>query len=207
MLGVAGTCPPGKSHQGYGRFTALRRALSPSAGGLTRLPRSAPIPAMIVRIAALVMVCTAALAAPADAQLRGEWVADNLRTGCEPMALHASSHAFTPHDDENLEERLRTAAESRLRAARLYEDPPPRPVQQKLVIRVLVTGPEGGPSDTSRWDVSLYRWARNTGYGQIGPVIVWHWGAIGGVDHIVSSVSEMVDRFLVEYLRANPECG
>ena len=128
------------------------------------------------------------------------------------------------------EDAVRNAAESRLRAARLFKtleaieanrkkvlagpldsmtDPMlrARPVQW-LVVEIVMT------SSAYSLATELRRIVPDTGSfagtGPGGPVIVWAVGGAGthgGAAHsILGRVSEQLDRFLTEYLRANPEC-
>ena len=125
------------------------------------------------------------------------------------------------------EDAVRNAAESRLRAARLFKtleaieanrkkvlagpldsmtDPMlrARPVQW-LVVEIVMT------SSANSIATELHRIVPDTGsFAGTGPVIVWAVsgaGTHGGAAHsILGRVSEQLDRFLTEYLRANPEC-
>lgn len=63
------------------------------------------------------------LAMPAGAQLSGEWMADNLTTGCLPMQFHVDLGTGL-QDNESLQRKLRLAARSRLRAAGVYNADP-----------------------------------------------------------------------------------
>ena len=78
---------------------------------------------------------------PAIAQLHGDWVADNLRTGCRPMGLAATIQGG-PHERVRralglTEDVVLNAAESRLRSAGLLGD---SPAGQSLSIDVVLVG-------------------------------------------------------------------
>ena len=125
------------------------------------------------------------------------------------------------------EDAVRNAAESRLRSARLFKTLEAieanrkkvlaaplhsltdlmlrvRPVQW-LVVEIVMT------SSADSIATSLRRIVPDTGsFPGTGPVIVWAVsgaGTHGGAAHsILGRVSEQLDQFLTEYLRANPEC-
>ena len=128
------------------------------------------------------------------------------------------------------EDAVRNAAESRLRAARLFKtleaieanrkkvlagpldsmtDPMlrARPVQW-LVVEIVMTSSAYSIATELRRIVPDTGSFAGTGPG--GPAIVWvvsGAGTHGGAAHsILGRVSEQLDRFLTEYLRANPEC-
>ena len=102
-------------------------------------------------IAAAVAVMLAG-AAGAKAQLWGDWTADNLRTGCAPMALEVQL-VGKAEADERLRERLTNSAESRLRAAGLFIEPPP---VQWLTLDVLGSASEGQSTpDIAKYSVTL----------------------------------------------------
>ena len=154
-------------------------------------------------IAAAVAVMLAG-AAGAKAQLWGDWTADNLRTGCAPMALEVQL-VGKAEADERLRERLTNSAESRLRAAGLFIEPPP---VQWLTLDVLGSASEGQSTpDIAKYSVTLSRLASDTGFGRAGAVFVWQRAGIAGFGDIREAVTDLLDQFLTEYLRANPECG
>ena len=186
-----------------------------------------------------------------NAQLSGEWMADNLRTGCAPMGftVRVVGDAKAIGLTENT---VRNAAESRLRAARLYRtieamkavqlrlieesqraEIEARKAEQDLLKRIKARRAEleaeqelrAHPLQTLNVDISvlssafsvrawLYRDIPDTGaLGETvrGTVIVWSTSGMGthGGDAqlILGHVSRYLDKFLTEYLRANPECG
>ena len=155
----------------------------------------------ILRVAIIIAAVGLLLCGSAQAQLWGDWTADNLRSGCAPMHLEVQL-AGRSEGDDGLRQRLGDAAESRLRSARLFAD---RSYDQVLRISVLATAPRAtGEPDVASVALSLYRWTANTGYGRPGTSIVWQGIAIGGFNDVRSLVGNLVDRFLTEYLRANP---
>ena len=128
-----------------------------------------------------------------------------LYDACRPMALWAPLAA----DGREAEEiglggeDLRLAAESRLRAARLYADPDA--AKSLLQVSVSLFG--------SAFHVKVEYYKKTTdASGQPGPSITWQAGSLGvhgkNADYVVSSLSRLLDRFIAEYLRVNAEdCG
>ena len=94
---------------------------------------------------------------------------------------------------------LQNAAESRLRSDRLFD----AESSQSLYVNVnlLSSGSAFGVS------VELYRYVDDTGFGNPGVVSVWNYSSVGtyGGDgqYVLGIVSEGLDGFLTEYLRAN----
>lgn len=147
---------------------------------------------------------TVMLAGPAKALLSGDLAAGNLRTGCSQMTLEVRLSGYG-EVDEGLQHRLENAAESRLRAASLFAD---KSTGQALFIEILATGRRSQNKPTiSRRDMILLRYIADTGHGREGLVHVWAMGGVGSFDDTMSEVAGMLDKFLTEYLRANPECG
>ena len=151
----------------------------------------------------LIAAALVILALPASAQLNGEWMQPNLATGCVPVGLDIEVLGDA-EGDENLQRVLRNATESRLRSARLYADDGWDNHRQSLDLHLTILGP------VSKYDAYLYRFIWDTGYGQAGTVLVWAMGSIGvhgDESHHHTSISSIVDAFIIEYLRTNPECA
>lgn len=95
------------------------------------------------------------------------------------------------------EARLQAAAESRLRSARLYDSD----AVAYLYVNVNVVG--------RAFNIRLEyeKLVRDVATGKLGRAPTWNTGGIGthGGDagYIVSTLSEKLDQFLVEYLRVN----
>ena len=104
-------------------------------------------------------------------------------------------------DIDLTEDRIETLAESRLRAARLYN----AEAIPYLYIRVGVM--KQGSAFTV--DVSLNKAVRDVTSSQFGLAETWTAGNFGlhGRDagYILQSVSELLDRFILEYLRVNED--
>ena len=98
------------------------------------------------------------------------------------------------------EDALQTAAESRLRAARLYTDDSKRALWSYLYVRVTVSG--------LAFSLSVkYNKMMTDDFGRAGSVPTWETGSAGrhGRDagYIVSALSQHLDKFLAAYLRVN----
>ncbi len=142
------------------------------------------------------------LAAPVQAQLSGDWIEKNLATGCAPMGLNVDVGGA--EDDERLHSSLLNLAESRLRSAHLYDEDGWDLHHQDVNLVVTVVG------TATHIRLVLYRFMWDVGFGKPGVVIVWMRGIVGshGSDSgRRSNAADLVDQFITEYLRANPECG
>ena len=149
-----------------------------------------------------VMALVVGLCGPVGAQLYGEWMADNLATGCLPMGF--STHFWgDEEDDGRLERSLNNAGESRLRTAGVYT--PDGWEQYGLDLSFSVST----LAQASRVDLRLFRFVRDLGNGKPGTVIAWAASSIGihgDAQDYRNTLAEMLDHFLTEYLRANPGC-
>ena len=91
--------------------------------------------------------------------------------------------------------------ESRLRAARLYRD---WSIGPELDVYVWFSGP------AVLLDVAFYRWVEAGGLS--GYAATWERRRLGthgrSGDHVMQQLSELVDGFILEYLRVNEDsCG
>ena len=147
----------------------------------------------------------------------------NLYNACRPMGLRvwASPGSRAPADDasesaisrwledhQRFNDRFRVAAESRLRAARLYADLSDDAKTNGTFLYIAVS--VAGPAMCLR--VEYVKRLRDPLSGETFPAGTWMESSTGthsGDDgFIVQSVSELLDKFLVEYLRVNEEaCG
>ena len=128
---------------------------------------------------------------------------------CRPMALLIEELSDYAAGIGLSKEALHTAAESRLRAARLYEDRGADfahlNVNAHLYVNVSVVRPA--------FHVSVqYRKVVCDKFGEEAPATTWQSNSTGthGGDagYIVSSLSRRLDEFLAAYLRVNEEaCG
>ena len=124
---------------------------------------------------------------------------------CAPMAL-----LVTPVPDDAAEiglteERIRTMAESRLRAARLFSTSR-EPFQPYLHIIVTVVGPAFSQA------IEYYKVLYDIRSAMSFSTETWSRGVTGthGRDagYILQSLSEGIDEFVLEYLRVNDDaCG
>ena len=97
-------------------------------------------------------------------------------------------------------ESIQAATESRLRSARLYE---PDNLIQYLYVNVNVFG------SVFSARVEYHKYLHDPAMNRSGYGVTWDAGSTGthgnNASYIVSSVSEHMDNFLVEYLRANED--
>ncbi|MXY68586.1 MAG: hypothetical protein F4Y47_08495 [Acidobacteriia bacterium] len=128
-----------------------------------------------------------------------------LFNACRPMQLVVEELDDDAADIGLTQEALQAAAESRLRAARLYAVDGIRADFSHLYVNINVT--------PRAFSVSLayYKWVTDE-FGQSASAQTWHSGATGthGGDagYIVSALSQYLDTFLAAYLRVNEEsCG
>ena len=128
-----------------------------------------------------------------------------LFNACRPMEL-VVEHLNDDAADIGLDKKaLQAAAESRLRAARVYTEDPVRADFSYLYVNVTVTG--------RAFNISLEysKWVTDE-FGQSSNAQTWHTGGTGtqggNASYVVSSLSRELDTFLAVYLRVNEEaCG
>ena len=130
-----------------------------------------------------------------------------LFNACRPTSLIVEDLPERAAEIGLTKERIQTAAESRLRAARLYHPSSPSLESPSyLYVNVHVVGQAFSIS------VGYRRWLHNEEFDLGGIASTWHTGATGthGGDagYILQTLSEHLDLFIVEYLRANEgACG
>ena len=121
-----------------------------------------------------------------------------LFNSCEPMSVVAERLPSRAAEIGLTVESLRTAVESRLRSARLYDDD----ATPYLYLNVNVVG------GAFSINLEYRRWVCHSVSG-CGPATTWRLGVTGthGADagYIRSAVAECMDTFLVEYLKVNEE--
>lgn len=120
---------------------------------------------------------------------------------CRPMRLIVEDLSDDSKEVSLTKERLQLAAESRLRAARLYTDSMHVSNAAYLYINVNVLG--RGFSMDVRYSKAVFDEASDDS----GMAVTWQTGSLGthGQDagFIVQALSQHLDRFLAEYLRVN----
>lgn len=147
-----------------------------------------------------------ALTGSVSAQLYGETARPNLATECTPMGLSVHVNVSEPLRDienEQLNTTIQNLTESRLRTARIYDEDGWDNVWQYLAVSI------NGISSAINLDIFLYRAIWNSGYGELGTVIVYGSSVVmanPSTSFIRDNVTDIVEEFIVEYLRANPEC-
>lgn len=125
-----------------------------------------------------------------------------LFNACRPIHLVVASLGEDAAEIGLTKKRIQTAAESRLRAARLY-DPSSGYV---LYVNVNVVG------HAYNINVEHHKWLHDVEFNLRGIAETWSIGSTGthagDAGYILQFVSEHVDRFVVEYLRVNEAaCG
>ena len=124
-----------------------------------------------------------------------------LHNACRPMELVVEDLDKDSKAIGLTKDRLQVTAESRLRAARLYTDSMSESTLAYLYVRVSVLGPAVSV------DVQYKKYLFDPGNASNGFATTWQSSSTGthGKDagYIVQIVSEIVDKFLVEYLRVN----
>ena len=122
---------------------------------------------------------------------------------CAPIRLLVEGLPDDAADIDLTEERIQTLAESRLRAARLY-DAEARPY---LYVRVGVLVSENRRGGAYSIEVSFQKYLRDGVSDRNGFAAtrdIGSYGTHGGdAGFILQSVSEHLDRFVLEYLRVN----
>ena len=176
------------------------------------------LPVVLVALLVLIVFQSGSIEAQITKSPRARF---NLYNACRPMGLRvwASPGSRAPDDDASeisrwlgdhrrFNDRFHVAAESRLRAARLYADLSNDAETHGafLYIGVNVVGP------AMCLRVEYVKRLKDPVSGETFPAGTWmesSTGTYGGDDgFIVQSVSELLDKFLVEYLRVNEEaCG
>ena len=120
--------------------------------------------------------------------------------GCKPMRLYVSTFNDASEIGLIKEDLMAAAAESRLRAARLYASSLESTVQE-LRVDVNVVGPAFNSA------VSFAKFMRDPSTGTAGFAAVWERSSVGthgrNASYVIGSVSQLLDGFLVEYLRVN----
>ena len=122
-----------------------------------------------------------------------------LFSGCQPMDLIVEGLPSDATEIGLTEQRIQTTAESRLRAARLFSDD----TIPYLYINVAVVG------RAFSWSVTYNKFVHDEAIDQRGMANTWRSGGTGthGGDagYILQSLSESLDRFVLEYLRINED--
>ena len=127
---------------------------------------------------------------------------------CEPIDLIVERLDDGAAAIDLTTERIQTLAESRLRAARLY-DAAARPY---LYVRVTVVVSENRRSGAYDIEVFFKKYLRDGVSDQNGFAVTWDTGNVGthggNAGFILQHLSEHLDRFVLEYLRVNEAaCG
>ena len=127
---------------------------------------------------------------------------------CEPIDLIVEELDDEAAAIDLTTERIQTLAESRLRAARLYD----AEALPYLYVRVGVLVSENRRSGAYTVEVVFKKYLRDGVSEQNGFAATWNTGSYGthsgNAGFILQSMSEHLDRFVLEYLRVNEvACG
>ena len=124
---------------------------------------------------------------------------------CRPMILMVGSLSDTATTIGLTEDRLRVAAESRLRAARLYADVSSVDKANGSILTVRASVVGAAFHSLVEYNKILF----DPASGENNSATTWSSSVTGthGRDpgYIIQSISEKLDKFLVEYLRVNEE--
>ena len=133
--------------------------------------------------------------------LRAERARFKLYNACRPMQLAVGEPSNDAKKLGLTEQRVRVAAESRLRAARLYTEEIARGNGALLYVNANVV------REVFTVDVKYHKELRDPVSTNLGLASTWQSGRFGthGGDpgYIIQNLSEKMDTFLVEYLRVN----
>ncbi len=128
---------------------------------------------------------------------------------CRPMMLVVEDLPPAAQAAALTRERIQLAAESRLRAARLYTESREKANRAYLYVRIHVLG--RGHNIT----VEYKKWVTDLATNSNGHATTWNTGIAGthggeaalGSDFIIQGLSSLLDKFLAGYLRVNePAC-
>ena len=161
------------------------------------------------------LVCVLAFSARLEAQtdstiilLGAEISRFQLFNECRPMVMFVDIQGDKAKGIELTEERVRTMAESRLRAARLYADTLATAggmINGWLHISILTL--DDGPAFTT--SVEYSKFLRDPVTGRTLMAMTWDTRLFGthgdNAGFIMNGLSEMLDGFLLEYLRMNED--
>lgn len=124
-----------------------------------------------------------------------------LFAACRPMAVVVGDLSTDASEIGLTEGSIQTAAESRLRAARLYQSESPI---NALLVEISVVG------SAFNIDVDFVKWVRDA-HGKIGIARTWGTETTGthgrSGNYIMSALSQDLDKFILKYLQVNEaEC-
>ena len=124
-----------------------------------------------------------------------------LFNACRPMRLVVEGLYPDVQASGLTEERIQLAAESRLRAARLYTESMEKANLTHLYININVVGRAHSVS------VAYRRWVTDPVNNSEGPATTWDTGSTGthsgDASFIIQDLSRHLDKFLANYLRVN----
>lgn len=121
-----------------------------------------------------------------------------LYASCQPMNLVIGDLTDDGVKIGLTKDAIEAAAESRLRAARLYKD---GTAPSALMVSINVLG------SAFSIDIDFVKWVTDM-HGKAGPARTWNSGSTGthgpgGKNYIMSSLSQHLDKFILRYLQVN----
>lgn len=143
-------------------------------------------------------------ASTVQAQAISDWDRFRLFNACRPMNLVVEDLSSDAQAVGLTRERIQLAAESRLRAARLYTESREKANRAYLYISIHVLGRAHSIT------VNYNKWVTDLANNSNGLATTWVTGGTGTHDtagFIIQYLSSYLDEFLAEYLRVNePAC-
>ncbi len=139
-------------------------------------------------------------ASTVQAQVVSDWDRFELFNACRPMMLAVEELLPDAQAVGLTEERIQLAAESRLRAARLYTESSEKANSALLYIGIRVV------SRAVNITVKYRKWVIDPVSNSNGPAITWETGSTGHGGNAalhIQSLSSHLDKFLAGYLRVN----
>lgn len=141
-----------------------------------------------------------------QAQAMSDWDRFMLFNACRPMNLVVEDLPSGAQAVGLTRERIQLAAESRLRAGRLYTESREKANRAYLYIRIHVFGRAYSIT------VKYKKWVTDLANNSNGHATTWNTGGVsahgGDANFIIQHLAGYLDEFLAGYLRVNePACG
>ena len=168
--------------------------------------RASPCQTMAMPRLALSLALALACFGQTEEELTARMLQFRLYNACRPMQLDIQPLADDAAAIGLTKEDLQAAAESRLRAARLYTENIPESGGATFSVSVNVVGL------AFSLNVEYHKWVTDE-FNRLGTAITWIGGSTGqhgnrNKSFVLSSLSQHLDKFLATYLRVNEAaCG
>ena len=149
--------------------------------------------------AGMAMTLSFLTSAPAEELSEEELARFQLFADCEPISLSVDYWGRNFSRSDPARGAIQAAAESRLRSARLYSEKGPTRLRVKATIR----------GNHYEAEVAYYKRLFDALSGETKETITWKRGSSGEfqgtLDYELYRISQLLDEFLLEYLRVNEE--